>query len=110
MPTCTEVTHKTNKGIRGSKPRARTPNSPVNKRARGSLSCTQLAGISHYLAVRSGRSVIVSSAVCPRAVSTQPPTAARQLTVILDKLRSGSARVHRGRLAVVRAMSTADLV
>jgi hypothetical protein len=43
----------------------------------------------------------------PKAVSSQPP-AARMLTTLLERLRLSSARAHRGRLAVVRAMSAND--
>ena len=62
--------------------------SPLNQRARGSRLSTQLAGISHYLAVRSGRSVSVFSVVCPRSVSTQPP-AAKVLASLLDRSSGG---------------------
>jgi hypothetical protein len=44
----------------------------------------------------------------PRAVAQQP-AAAKVLAGLLEKLRSASAHGRRGRLAVVRAMSTADL-
>jgi hypothetical protein len=37
----------------------------------------------------------------------QQPAAAKVLASLLDKLRSASAHGRRGRLAVVRAMSTA---
>jgi hypothetical protein len=42
----------------------------------------------------------------PSAESRQP--AARVLAALLDKLRSASAHGHRGRLTVVRALSTGD--
>jgi hypothetical protein len=42
-----------------------------------------------------------------RAINEHAP-AAKVLRTLLDELRSASARVHRGRLAVVRAMATGD--
>jgi hypothetical protein len=43
----------------------------------------------------------------PRAVNQQP-AAAKVLGTLLERLHSASAHRHRGRLAVVRAMSTGD--
>jgi hypothetical protein len=43
----------------------------------------------------------------PKAVNQQP-AAAKVLAALLDQLYSASAHGHRGRLAVVRAMATAD--
>jgi hypothetical protein len=49
----------------------------------------------------------LSTAAAHPAPESQP-AAAKVLASLLDKLSSVSARGHRGRLAVVRAMATAD--